>query len=72
MRKESLRLFSEIIISMLAIDSLDKGQLLILKNKIEELKKIPQDDRLELMINCYHLFDENKYEDNIDILSGKK
>ena len=72
MQKESLQLLVATIISSLTIDLSNKEQLLDLKNIISRLQNLSDEDKVELMLNCYHFLNFNDYEDNIKALDKQK
>ena len=55
---------------------MNKDSLTLAKNLIidalEKNKDININDRVELMINLFYFLNENKYEDNIKVLSKGK
>lgn len=72
MQKESLKLCTDVLLSILAYDKLNKDELEALKQEISALQNIPLEDKVELMLNSYHFFNQEDYRDNIDTLAKRK
>ena len=63
MKKESLIKARDSIIKLLSMYGMDE-----VIDIIEDIDKIDNADRTELLINLYHFLDPKRYEENIRIL----